>query len=360
VGALNAEDPDDIDFFGDTKGVALNIPLSAAESPATNEMAVVKATPSTTEPIGRRPRQQLPIQAAELRRSVRIRCPTVRFEAGQAAKEPTSYIDAISDPLYSSQWEKAIAEEKQNLHSHGTWEYTDIDNIPCTRKLIGCRWVFKVKNHPDGLPSRFKARLVAQGFFQIYGVDFTETYAPTLRLDSLRLLLALCAVHDLELHLLDIVGAYLEGELDEEIFMRVPEGIHAPGKVCRLLKGLYGLKQAGPNWHKKIRDSLVLLGFEAMSADPSMFYICQRKLMIGLYVDDLLVAGPNLNDILWLKAALDKLHWVKHLWEANICLGIQIRRNRMARSLTVDQAAYVRTILSRFSLDNCRTAKTPA
>jgi hypothetical protein len=132
-------------------------------------------------------------------------------------KEPKSYSDAVSDPMFGSQWEKAIEEEKQNLLSHGTWEFVDAGEIPRARKPTGCRWVFKVKHHPNGLPSRFKARLVAQGFSQTYGIDFTETYAPTLRLNSLRLLLALCAIHDWELHQLDIVGAYLE-----ETWMRRP------------------------------------------------------------------------------------------------------------------------------------------
>jgi hypothetical protein len=139
--------------------------------------------------------------------------------------------------------------------------------------------------------------------------------------------------------------------------MRVPEGIEAPGKVCRLLKGLYGLKQAGRNWHKKIHEYLVRLGFVATSADPSMSYNKQHSLTIGLYV---LIAGPCLSSILWLKAELAKLNQVKDLGEASICLGIQIRHDRNTRTLSIDQSTYVRTMLSRFGLENSRNAKTPA
>ncbi len=220
--------------------------------------------------------------------------------------------------------------------------------------------MFKVKYHPNGLPQRFKARLVAQGFSQQYGIDYKDTYAPTLRLDSLRLLLALAAVHDHEVHQMDIVGAYLEGEIEEELYMRVLEGIRALGKVCRLIKGLYGLKQAGRNWPKKICESLVQLGFQATSADPSMSYHPEKGLTIVLYVDDLLVAGQSLDNIAWVKIELGKRHQVKGLGEANICLGIQICRDRAARTLTIDQTAYIRTILPRFDLENCRTVNTPA
>lgn len=121
--------------------------------------------------------------------------------------EPTSYNDAINDPIYGCRWREAIEEELQNLENHQTWEY---NKLPQGRKAIGSKWVFKVKYNPDGSVARFKARLVAQGFSHVQGLDFSETFAPTVRRESLRIYLAICVALNLLIHQVDIVGAYLE------------------------------------------------------------------------------------------------------------------------------------------------------
>jgi hypothetical protein len=177
------------------------------------------------------------------------------------------------------------------------------------------------------MPVRFKARLVAQGFAQKYGLDHRETFAPTLRYESLRTLLAVVAVHDLHLNQMDIVAAYSEGDVEEELYMRVPECIDMPEKVCRLRKGLYGLKQAGRNWHRVPRSTLTNAGFEATSADLSMFYHQAKRIVIALYIDDLRLAGPVINDTIWAKGQLQLRHQAKDLGEAAICLGKQIKRD---------------------------------
>ncbi len=156
------------------------------------------------------------------------------------------------------------------------------------------------------------------------------------------ILLAVAAVQDLELHQMDIVGAYLEGNIEEELYMRVPEGVNAPGKVCRLKKGLYGLKQAGRNWNKVITSTLTELGFHTTSADPSVFFHPGQKILVGLYVDDLLLASRSLQSIEWTKKELGKKHQVKDLGEAGTCVGIRISRERSQRTLSIDQEKYKR------------------
>lgn len=136
---------------------------------------------------------------------------------------PHNYAEAITCPQ-SSKWKLAIQEELDSLKAKNV--FTPITHIPHGRMPIGSRWVFTVKS--DG---RYKARLVAQGFSQKFGIDYQETYSPTLRADSLRILLAVAAFRDWEIHQIDVKTAYLEGDLSEEIFMKSPEGMSASNYV---------------------------------------------------------------------------------------------------------------------------------
>lgn len=136
-------------------------------------------------------------------------------------------------------------EEIASLVRLGVWKPMD---LPSGRQLVGCKWVFKRKYDAQGNLIKFKARLVAKGFNQKAGVDYNETFVPTMKLAALRVLLATAAVEDWELHQVDVKTAYLYGELEEEIYMLQPEGYEVEGhkhQVCLLLKGLYGLKQSG-------------------------------------------------------------------------------------------------------------------
>ena len=171
-------------------------------------------------------------------------------ECSSKIRKPITYDKAINNPIHGRRWREAIEEELQNLENHQTWEYNE---LPPGRKAIGSKWVFKVKYHPDGSVARFKARLVAQGFSQVQGIDFSKTFAPTVRRESLQIYLALCLMLNLFIHQVDIVGAYLESSLGDNelsIFMKLPPGIHnlcqiREGLLCRLLRSLYGLRQSG-------------------------------------------------------------------------------------------------------------------
>ena len=155
--------------------------------------------------------------------------------------------------------------------TNGTWQ---VVTLPPGEKAIGSRWVFKLKRNADGSIDRFKARLVAQGFSQRPGIDFHEVFAPTMRWGSIRSVLAIAALEDMEIESLDVSNAYLNGRMPEgeEVYMRQAEGFvdpEQPHKVCRLLKGLYGLRQSGRLWYQELGSVLEGIGFKRLVSDPS-------------------------------------------------------------------------------------------
>ena len=170
------------------------------------------------------------------------------------------------------QWHAAILEELAAIREAGTWEL--VDPNPSIQNVIGCRFVLQKKRGASGEVTRFKARLVAQGFSQREGVDFSETFAPVVKSTSLRIFLAICAEHGWRIRQMDIKSAYLNGTISEDIYMRQPKGYEEPGRehlLTKLKKGLYGLKQAGREWYATLHDFLVGLGFRRTHADHSVF-----------------------------------------------------------------------------------------
>ena len=148
----------------------------------------------------------------------------------------------------ASFWKEAIDDEMASIMGNGTWKLVD---LPPRCKPIGCKWVFKTKKNIDGSILKFKARLVAKGNTQKEGIDYFDTYAPVARTSTIRLLLALASIHHLAIHQMDVKTAFLNGDLDEEVYMRQPKGFIVSGqehKVCKLVKSLYGLKQAPKQW----------------------------------------------------------------------------------------------------------------
>ena len=157
-------------------------------------------------------------------------------------------------------WKEAIDKELEAIDKMATWEIVNRDQLPPQRQPIGCKWVFKRKLRPDGTIDRYKARLVAKGYVQQPGIDYDETYAPVVKFNSIRVLLSIGALLDLEIHQMDVKSAFLNGKLDEELYMEVPEGLDIDGnddKICRLFRSLYGLKQASRMWYQRMDEFLV-------------------------------------------------------------------------------------------------------
>ena len=274
--------------------------------------------------------------------------------------EPASYREAMRS-VDQDHWVSAMNEEIDSLKQNNTWELVD---LPAGRKVIKSKWVYRLKFDSDGNPVRYKARLVAKGFTQIFGLDYDETFSPVARLDSMRILLALAAQEDWEIHQIDVKTAFLNGELDEEIYMQQPEGYSRTGqeiKVCLLLKALYGLKQASRQWHIKLNKALTSLDFISISADPCV-YINRTDGIITIlvvYVDDITLLGNSLQHIKAVKDSLGHLFQITDLGEMSHYLGFQIIRNRPDRSISIDQHKYIGDVLNRFRMNDCTALRTP-
>ena len=170
-----------------------------------------------------------------------------------------------------------------------TWQLVE---LPSGRKPIGCKWVFKVKHDSDGNVERFKARLVVKGYAQKYGIDYEETFSPVLRFSSIRSPLAFAVQNDMLIHQMDIVTTFLNGKVDEEIYMEQPDGYVIAGKenlVCWLRKFLYGLKQSPHCWYSAFREYMESIEFKQTNADPCVYVRTLGTItIVAVYVDDLI------------------------------------------------------------------------
>ncbi|GJV30569.1 putative reverse transcriptase domain-containing protein [Tanacetum coccineum] len=241
---------------------------------------------------------------------------------------------------------EAIDDEIGSIMENNTWS---LSNLPPGCKPLGCKWIFKRKMKVDGTIDKFKARLVIQGFRQKEGIDYFDTYAPVARITTIRLLLALAAIHNLVIHQMDVKTAFLNGDLDEEVYMKQPEGFVMPGnehKVCKLVKSLYGLKQAPKQWHQKFDEVVLSSGFHLNQSDKcvySKFDNSGKGVIICLYVDDMLIFGTDQNQVDKTKKFLSSRFSMKDMGEADIILGIKIKREN--KGIVITQSHYIEKIL---------------
>ena len=309
-------------------------------------------------------REVPPAEEPIVRRSGRERRPTRPFEGAFEASTPSKipipgrYSEAINDPEHGADWALAVKEELAQLQSLGTWE---LAKLPRGKQVLGRRWVFNVKYTPTGLIDRFKARLVAQGFGQIPGDDYLETFSPTIRAESLRLLLSIGASEDLEIRQIDVVSAYPRSNLHAEVYMAPPEGLDCPdGQVLRLRKSLYGLKQSGREWYIEACKGLGELGFQPIFSEPSIFMTPDQRILIGLYVDDMLILSKDPSDINRVVKGIERRWKIKDLGEVNMILGIRVTRDRENRQIFLDQEGYIDEVVKRFQLEQAAPYSTPA
>ena len=271
---------------------------------------------------------------------------------------PTSLKEAEERPDWP-EWKKAIDDEYQSLLENDTWEEV---TLPPGQNLVGSKFVFKVKENSDGSINRYKARLVARGFSQKFGVDFEDTFAPVVKFPSIRTILAIGAKRNMEIHQMDVKTAFLNSKLNEDVYMRPPPGFELPdGKVLKLKKALYGLKQSPREWNKTLSDFLISLGFKQSLADPCIFVKWENDelTIISVYVDDLIILADSKETLRSLKAALGNRFKMSDLGELTYCLGLEISRDRENRLLRISQEKYIRDILDRFGMTSCRPVSTP-
>ncbi len=269
--------------------------------------------------------------------------------AARHVAEPRTFTEATSSP-YAKQWLAAAHDEYQSLIQNETWTLVE---KPSNRKVLSNRWVWAVKHDDKGQISRFKARLVIKGFLQQHGIDYNEIFSPVVRMEVLRLLLTISALMDFEVHQMDVKTAFLNGYLDEEIYMAQPEGFVEKGKenmVCRLRKSLYGLKQAPRVWYNTLCKFLESLSFRRLIKDRCVFigtidgHICY----IAVYVDDLLIIAPSMRLVDHIKSELKQKFKMTDLGEAKYLLGWSIVRNRKDRTMLLHQESYASKVLEKY------------
>ncbi|KAH9728536.1 hypothetical protein KPL70_009073 [Citrus sinensis] len=277
-------------------------------------------------------------------------------------EEPKTYEEVVACKE-SAQWIKAIEDEIDSLYKNGTWK---LIQKPEGRKVVGCKWVYKVKDGiPDVEPKRFKARLVAKGFTQREGVDYTEVFSPVVRHTSIRIILSLVAVYDMHLEQLDVKTTFLHGDLQEEIVMSQPEGFvnaQHPDWVCLLQKSLYGLKQSPRQWYLKFDSYMQELNFQKFNYDCCVYLrktYGEEVIYLVLYVDDMLLASKSMKLIDLLKQQLRDKFDMKDLGPVKKILGVEMIRNRTARTLFISQEKYVNKVLEKFGMLNCKPVSTP-
>lgn len=268
---------------------------------------------------------------------------------------PQSYKDAIESEN-SNEWQDAMKDEYSSPIKNRTWVL--VDRNQCNRNPLRCRWLYKTKLNSDSKIDRFKARLMVFGCSQKAGVDYSETFAPVTRFETIRTVLAIVASRDLMLRQFDIKTAFLNGDLEDRIFMSQPEGFSdGTNRVCLLKKSLYGLKQAPRAWNETFDKFLRRFGLEQSASDQCMY--TGKDVIFVLYVDDGLVATESVGAISKLLLEIKKCFEVKHS-DVDHYFGLQIDRNRSEKTIKVHQKVYVNNLLKKFNMEDCNPCKTPA
>ncbi|GJR17050.1 ribonuclease H-like domain, reverse transcriptase, RNA-dependent DNA polymerase [Tanacetum coccineum] len=269
--------------------------------------------------------------------------------------EPKNYKEASSD----QKWIEAMKVELDSINRNNTWELT---TLPKGHKAIGLKWVFKTKRDANGNIIKHKARLVAKGYIQEHGIDFEEVFAPVARMETIRLLLAIAANNKWEVHHLDVKSAFLHGDLKEEVYVTQPEGFikrQDNGKVYRLIKALYGLRQAPRAWNIKLDNTLKSLDFKKCALEQAIYTKKSKDsiLLIGVYVDDLIITGTPKKEIDKFKAQMEEKFEMSDLGLLAYYLGIEVTQTN--GDISIKQSAYASKILKEAGMIDCNETLIP-
>jgi hypothetical protein len=244
------------------------------------------------------------------------------------------------------------------LAKNNTW---DIVNLPPGVKPIGSKWVYKLKRKADGTIDRYKARLVAKGYNQVEGVDFFQTFSPVAKMTTIRTVLVVASIQNWHIHQLDVDNAFLHGDLDEDVYMQIPQGL--PGttdkQVCKLRKSLYGLKQASRQWYEKLSQFLTSIGYKHMPSDPTLFTKSTNTSFTTLlvYVDDIVLTGNFITDILDTKSQLHKTFGIKDIGVLKFFLGLEVAHSQ--QGITLCQRKYCLDLLTETGTLECKPSSIP-
>lgn len=282
----------------------------------------------------------------------------VAFSAQSWIEEvPMNYRDVFGRED-EKDWLAAMDDELNSLNENNTWQ---IINKPPNAKLLSTRWVFKIKDESPNC-RKYKARLVAKGFLQKEGIDYAETYAPVARMPTIRLVLALAVQFGYVTRHLDVTTAFLYGELEETVYLKTPEGVTiSEGKVIKLNKSLYGLKQSPKCWNIRFHKFISKLGFIRTTSDYCLYLWVGDNIIVYLvlYVDDMLITANNLIKLNEIVQKLSTEFKMKDLGSVSRFMGLNISIDNQQKSLKIDQTHYINKILLKFDMFDCKPVGTP-
>ncbi|CAH9069617.1 unnamed protein product [Cuscuta europaea] len=372
------------------KPIHMDVSFETNEEP---QQGIISSSPFQTEQIVQNEQTQLPLEQVQkedvpLRRSTRERRYAIPSDYVVYLQEHVSSMDTMNDVLVfipeheeengvmeddpinfhqamkssnAQKWIVAMNEDYKSMQDNKVWELVPLSE-GC--KPLGCKWIFKTKRDSRGNVERYKARLVVKVYTQKEGIDYKETFSPVSSKDSFRIIMALVAHFNLELHQMDVKTAFLNGDIDETIYMVQPENfvIGDPKQmVCKLTKSIYGLKQASRQWYHKFHQVILSFGFKMNDVDDCVYHKFSGSnfFFLVLYVDDILLATNDIGMLHETKRFLSKYFEMKDLGEASFVLGIEILRERSQGILRLSQRNYVDKVLKRFGMEDCRPGDTP-
>lgn len=285
-------------------------------------------------------------------------CQEDDYIALMATDEQPTFENALKSDQ-GDQWLSAMQDELDSLVKNKVFEVTKLLK---DKKPLLTGWILKTKRNPNGTIDRLKTRIVAKSYAQKSGLDYNETDAPVVRSESVRVLLGIVAYEDLCMVQCDVMTAFLYGDLEEDIYVQPPKGIVLENtQVWRLKKSLYGLKQSPRCWNTKFDYFLTKFGLKRSQAEPCIYYSHGDKrgrILIALYVDDLLIAGSSNEMVNEVVEHLKKEFEIK-VFEPNCFVGFELERDRANKTISLSQIGYLRRVLERFNMTNCNQSSTP-
>ncbi|KAM2718779.1 hypothetical protein EV1_030652 [Malus domestica] len=269
--------------------------------------------------------------------------------------EPVDFQEAVQD----TKWRKAMDEEIEAIEKNETWELTV---LPKGHKAIGVKWVYKTKKNANGEVERYKARLVAKGYSQRARIDYDEVFAPVARLETIRLLISLAAQNKWKIQQMDVKSAFLNGVLEEEVYIQQPLGYEIKGhedKILKLKKALYGLKQAPRAWNSRIDKYFQENNFTKCPHEHALYVKVKDGdiLIVCLYVDDLIFTGSNPSMFEEFKKVMTKEFEMTDIGLMAYYLGIEVKQSE--EGIFISQESYTNEILKKFKMHDCKPISTP-